>query len=91
MYAYCQIPIVFHDTCDMDPKLTYSNYLQDTQVKRKYNRSHVEYMEGLIDNLIIQQNKNSTNEQDNYTTVMNPASSDVLPSGSIVQLPLASH
>ena len=72
-------------------ELTYSNYLQDTQVKRKYNMSHVEYMEGLIDNLISQQNKNSTNEQDNYTTVMNPASSDVLPSGSIVQPPLASH
>ena len=93
VYAYCQIPIVFYDTCVTDQKLTYASFLQDVHVKRKYNMSYVEHMQGFIDNLIHQQDKKCTNEQSNYTTVMNSASSDILPSGSIVQprlLPLIS-
>ena len=40
-----------------EPKLTYHNYLQDTHAKRKYNMSYTEYIEGLNDSLINQQDQ----------------------------------
>ena len=91
VYAYCQIPIRFHDIDNTNPKLTYSNFLQDVFVKREYKKSYVEYMQGLIDNLIKQQDMNDMNYQNNDTTVMISVSFDVLPSSSVIQPPLASH
>ena len=91
VYNYCKIPIVFHKPCVTDPKLTYVNYLQDVNMKCKHNMSYVEYMQGLIDNLIHQQDRKCTNEQSNYTTVINSVSPDVVPPVSVVQSPLASH
>ena len=63
VYNYCQISIVFHGTCGMDPKLPYYNYLQDTYVKHEYNMSYTEYMEGLIDCSIKQQDGNYPDER----------------------------
>ena len=48
-------------------------------------------MQGLIDSLIKQQDMNDMNYQNYDTTVMISVSSDVLPSSSVVQPPLASH
>ena len=91
VYAYCRIPIVFHNTCVTDPKLTYVNYLQDVNMKRKHNMSYVEYMKGLIDSLIHQQDKRCTNDQNNYTTVINSVNPDVVPPVSVAQPSLAAH
>ena len=60
-------------------------------MKRKHDMSYVEDMEGLINNFINKIKIAQMNRTINYTAVMNSASSEVRPSGSVVQPPLASH
>ena len=90
IYVYSQVPIAFYDICDTNPKLVYDNYLQDIQTKVKYNMFYSEYMEGVIDELISHQHQDCPT-WDNPNTVVNFASSVVIPPSSVAPPPLASN
>ena len=82
--GYSQVSIMFYSSYDTNPKLVYDNYMQDIQTKEKY-MSYSEYMEGVINKLISHQHQDCPT-QGNPNTVMNFASSVVIPPSSVASL-----
>ena len=53
-----------------DPKLTYDNHMKDVWSTQTYGCSYLDYMDQMIDKLILQQDHSETNERDDNCLVM---------------------